>query len=136
MHPADTTPAIFPHEPTNNASICHKCQASYKDILWIGSNAVLDGQVAGFRDRRSMQPRIYTSLAMPSAELLSNAAAVFVYEVEIPERFQQLKTCCEYQRRYGGIQLIFGLSRRLEFNEVPKRVIDAGAQFLPLFTVA
>jgi hypothetical protein len=73
---------------------------------------------------------------MPSAELLSTVDAVFVYEVEIPERFQQLKTCCEYQRRYGGIQLIFGLSHRLQFDDVPKRVVDAGAQFLPLFAAA
>jgi hypothetical protein len=105
-------------------------------ILWIGSNAVLDSQIAAFRDRRSVQPRIYTSLALPSAELLSNAAAVFVYEVEIPERLQQLKAVCEYQRRYGGIQLVFGLSRRLRFDDIPKRVIDAGAQFLPLFAAA
>jgi hypothetical protein len=105
-------------------------------ILWIGSNAVLDSQIAAFRDRRSGQPRIYTSLATPSAELLSNSAAVFVYEVEIPERLQQLKACCEHQRRYGGIQLIFGLSRCLQFNDVPKRVVDAGAQFLPLFVAA
>jgi hypothetical protein len=105
-------------------------------ILWIGSNAALDSQIAAFRDRRSIQPRIYTSLAMPSAALLSNADAVFIYEVEIPERFQQLKVVCEYQRRCGGIQLIFGLSRCLQFNDVPKRVVDAGAQFLPLFVAA
>ena len=106
------------------------------DLLLIGSNAALDDLVAGYRDRRSVQPRIYTSCAIPSAELLSNVAAVFIYEVEIHERFQQLKACCEYQRRYGGIQLIFGLSRRLQFDGVPKRMIDAGAQFLPLFVTA
>ena len=106
------------------------------DLLLIGSNAALDDLVAGYCDRRSLQLRIYTSCTIPSAELLSNVAAVFIYEVEIPERFQQLKACCEYQRRYGGIQLIFGLSRRLRFDDVPKRVIDAGAQFLPLFAAA
>jgi hypothetical protein len=105
-------------------------------ILWIGSNAALDSQIAAFRDRRSIQPRIYTSLALPSAELLSNVAAVFVYEVEIPERLQQLKAVCEYQRRHGGIQLVFGLSYRVRFDDVPKRVIDVGAQFLPLFAAA
>jgi hypothetical protein len=105
-------------------------------ILWIGSNAVLDSLIAAFRDRRSVQPCVYTSLALPPAELLSNAAAVFVYDVEIPERLQQLMAVCEYQRRYGGIQLVFGLSRRLRFDDVPKRVIDAGAQFLPLIAAA
>ena len=139
LRPADTKSAILTSEPDNIEAIRHRCQdplRGYKDILWIGSNAVLDGQVAGFCDRRSVQPRVYTSLAMPSAELLSNVAAVFVYEVEIPGRFQQLKAVCEYQRRHGGIQLIFGLSRCLQFNDVPKRVVDAGALFLPLFAAA
>lgn len=103
-----------------------------KYILWIGAHAALDSQVAVFRKRRSQQPRVYTSYAMPPADLLTNAAAVFVYNVETPERFQQLKHCCEHQRRFGGIQLIFGISHHLRFDEVPKRVIDAGAQFLPL----
>ncbi len=139
MRPTDTTRAILNSEPPNSAAsglVCQDPSGGREDILWIGSNTVLNGQVAGFRDRRSKQPRIYTSLAMPSAELLSNADAVFVYEVEIPGRFQQLKAVCEYQRRCGGIQLIFGLSRCLQFNDVPKRVVDAGAQFLPLFVAA
>ena len=101
-----------------------------KYILWIGSDAVLDGQMAGFQKRRSPRPA-----STPHMHLLPNyypnAAAVFVYEIEVPERFQQLKNCCEHQRRFGGIQFIFDLSHRLQFDDVPKRVIDAGAQFLP-----
>jgi len=139
MRPTDTTRAILASESPNITAtdlVCQTQSRGQRVILWIGSHTALDDQLAGLRDRRSVQPCVYTSYAMPPAELLSNAAAVFVYEVEIPERLQQLKACCEHQRRYGGIQLIFGLSCRLQFDDTPKRVIDTGAQFLPLFAAA
>jgi hypothetical protein len=101
------------------------------DILLIGSEATLDHLIVGFRDRRSIQPRTYASYAMPPASLLANAAAVFIFEVEQHQRYQQLRMACEYQRRYGGIKQTFAFSRCLDAH-LAKRVLEDGARFFPL----
>lgn len=106
-------------------------QFTANDLLLIGSQATLDGLIAGFRDRRSVQPRIYTSYAMPSESILALIDVVFVYEVEEHQRFQQLKHCCEYQRRHGGIEIVFGFSYNLD-PRLAKLVRAAGAEFAPL----
>lgn len=49
-----------------------------RDLLLIGSEAMLDRLIAGFRDRRLVRPRAYTSYAIPPATLLAGAAAIFV----------------------------------------------------------
>jgi hypothetical protein len=101
------------------------------DLLLIGSQATFDRLIVGFRDRRSVQPHTYTSYAMPPAALLADAASVFIYEIEQHQRYQQLRMVCEYQRRYGGIMVIFGFSRRLDAR-LAKRVFESGAGFFPL----
>jgi hypothetical protein len=108
-----------------------KRQFTANDLLLIGPEAMLDGLIAGFRDRRSVQPRAYTSYAMPSESILALIDLVFVYEVEEHQRFQQLKYCCEYQRRHGGIEIVFGFSCNLD-PRLAKLVRAAGAEFAPL----
>ena len=100
------------------------------DLLLIGSKATLDGLVAGFCNTRSLRPRTYFSYTMPPTTLLACAAAVFIYEVECHERYEQLRGVCEYQRSYGGIKLILGFSRCLDAG-LAARVLESGAIFCP-----
>jgi hypothetical protein len=101
------------------------------EILLIGSESYVESQIAGFRDRRSVQPIPHTSYAMPSESILALLDVVFVYEVEEHQRFQQLKHCCEYQRRHGGIEIVFGFSCNLD-PRLAKLIRAAGAEFAPL----
>ena len=101
------------------------------DLLLIGAEERIKILVAGFRNRRSMRPGTFTSLALPPSALLSQADAVFIYDVDCQERFEQLKMACEHQRRYGGIKLIFGFSHRLDAG-LAETVLNIGALFFPL----
>ena len=100
-------------------------------LLLIGEEERIEPLVLAIRDRRSAEPRTFTSFAPPPTELLSEAAAVFIYEVDRQERFRQLRMACEHQRRYGGIKLIFGFSHQLDAG-LAERVLNAGALFFPV----
>jgi hypothetical protein len=109
-------------------------------ILCIGPHEALDGLIAGFRDRRSVEPYLYTPYTPPQQALLERAAIVWVYDVEIPARFQQLAFCCAYQRRTCANLQAFAVSRRFadlqrrENSELAKRALNIGARILPQFS--
>jgi len=84
-------------------------------------------------------PYHYTSHEPPPEIFLSQVGIVYVFDVDRPFRFEQLQACCHYQRRFGGIDLVIGLSRWFADLQIPshrklaEHVLDAGAQILPQF---
>lgn len=98
------------------------------ELILIGPESKVEGLIADFRNRRSVQPLPYTSYAMPPESLLARVDIIFIYDVEEHQRFQQLRRCCEYQRRYGGIKIVFGFSRNLN-PRLAELVRVNGAEF-------
>jgi hypothetical protein len=138
MRPTDTTRALLTPEPPYREASGLTCQASVQPryetippiygVLLIGSNSTIEKPIIGLRELRSIQAHIYSSYAMPSDTLLAQVGVVFVYDIEEDRRFQQLRRCCEYQRKHGGIQSIFGILSSLNV-ELAERVTDIGSQF-------
>jgi hypothetical protein len=108
-------------------------------LLMIGPGETLDDQIRRFCHLRAIEPVVYTSFDTPPDELLGTAEILYVYDVDLPARLDQLRACCEHQRRCGEIKFIFGLSRRFSDlgkpanRELALRVLAAGAMVLPLF---
>jgi len=59
---------------------------------------------------------------------LAQVGVVYVYDIEESRRFQQLKRCCEYQRKHGGIRSIFAILRFPDVD-LADRVMAVGSQF-------
>lgn len=110
-----------------------------KALLIVGSHETCDALFRTFSERQLVLPRLITSLEPPTEDVLSQVGFIYVYGVEHPLRLKQLEACCRYQRSFGGIDWIFGLSQRFRRlhdptnRELARRVIDAGAEILPLF---
>jgi hypothetical protein len=101
------------------------------DLVLIGPEHELDDLAIGFQNRRSVKPRTYSSYAIPPVSLFAGAAVIFVFEVEKRQRYEQLKMACAYQRRHGGIKLVFGFSRCLDVR-LAERVRRSGADLFLL----
>ena len=138
MRPTDTTRAILVSEPPYIGAIVPACQAPAQPrytgvtrangLLLIGSNSTIERPIIGLRELRSIQPYIYSSYAAPSDEVLAQVGVVYVYDIEESRRFQQLKRCCEYRRKHGGIHSVFAILR-LPDVDLADRVQGLGSQF-------